>query len=561
MDWRSGSPFGGASLVVLLLLGPVLGSDPVRAVERVEIGPGLVAVRTDGAELYLEAFPEKSEGLLAFARRLCGDEEAASRIAEENGTRTLLAGVRYRIPFELVRDGLQQKIFRALFPGDQVESRGWRHEVTKEALADGAELWQIASWFTGDGSSFRELRQANRLVDDDLSPGQRLLVPATLLRPSLRKLLPPPPPPGADLLSYRGEGSEKVAVYRLQPGEALYSSVVMRFTGRVYAEDVNALAAEIAAVSGIEDVTDIPVGYEVRIPFEWLLPEYLPPDHPRRREYEAELADSRRFGQRVRSLHLAGVTVILDAGHGGRDVGASTAGVWESLYVYDIMLRVRKILEERTAARVVPTLRDGDSFRILERDVLPYSRGHRVLTDPPYAIEDSKVGVNLRWYLANSVYRSAVREGADPQKVIFVSIHADSLHPSARGAMIYIPSAELTGGSFRRSGVVYASRKEYRQQPEVRFDWRQRRESEGLSRNLAGETLAALREAGVAIHPYRPIREKIIRKRSRFVPAVLRYNAVPAKMLVEVCNLANDRDRSLLQKRSFRQRLAEAIVQ
>jgi len=35
---------------------------------------------------------------------------------------------------------------------------------------------------------------------------------------------------------------------------------------------------------------------------------------------------------------------------------------------------------------------------------------------------------------------------------------------------------------------------------------------------------------------------------------------VPAKMLLEVCNLANTEDRRLLQTREFRQQIAEAIV-
>ena len=45
------------------------------------------------------------------------------------------------------------------------------------------------------------------------------------------------------------------------------------------------------------------------------------------------------------------------------------------------------------------------------------------------------------------------------------------------------------------------------------------------------------------------------------MPAVLRYNAVPAKVLLEICNLANDQDRKLLQTRAFRQRIAEAVVE
>jgi N-acetylmuramoyl-L-alanine amidase len=41
---------------------------------------------------------------------------------------------------------------------------------------------------------------------------------------------------------------------------------------------------------------------------------------------------------------------------------------------------------------------------------------------------------------------------------------------------------------------------------------------------------------------------------------VLRYNSVPSKMLLEVCNLNNDLDRKLLQTRAYRQHVAEAVL-
>jgi N-acetylmuramoyl-L-alanine amidase len=146
--------------------------------------------------------------------------------------------------------------------------------------------------------------------------------------------------------------------------------------------------------------------------------------------------------------------------------------------------------------------------------------------------------------------------------VVFLSIHADSLHPSIRGAMAYIPGAAMRQGSFRKSGAVYEARREWREEPRVEFSWKERIESEGLSRQLAEEMMASLRRNEVAIHPYKPVREKIIRsRRSEFVPAVLRYNAVPAKVLLEVCNLANDEDRKLLQTRAFRQKVAESVVE
>jgi N-acetylmuramoyl-L-alanine amidase len=391
------------------------------------------------------------------------------------------------------------------------------------------------------------------------------------LRPAFRAALPAgsvlarggPETAGAEDygLEYGADREGEYAVYRLRPGEALYSSVVVRFTGRLTAVDVNALASEIAARSAIADVTDIPVGYRVKVPFELLLPEFLPPGHARRREYEEGLAASARYSNRVQARGLAGITVILDAGHGGHDPGASWSGVWESLYVYDVALRVRRLLEETTAARVVLTTRDGERWEVPDRDVLPFSKRHAVLTTPPYPIADSQVSAHLRWYLANSLHREALAAGGDPEKTVFLSIHADSLHPSVRGATVYIPGAAMIGGEFGKSGAVYASRREVREKPRVRYSTTERVKSEGLSRQLAEQVLAEFRARGLAIHPSKPVREKIIRARSAYVPAVLRYNAVPAKALLEVCNLANAEDRRLLQTRAFRQRVAEAVVE
>ena len=455
---------------VLALVLMMLVATPALALRREQIEPGLVAVLGEDGAVSLEALPLGGEGMLAMARRLCGDSAAATVIGQLNGGPRVLAGVRYRVPFTSLTAALQLKVLRTLFPDDTLDADGWHHRVTKAGLMSGENLWALSDWFTGRGESFGQIREANRLRDDQLQPGSSLWVPAALLRPALRSALPAAGAPAATL-EYRREGDKRFAVYKLQPGEALYSSVVVRFTGRVFAEDVNALAQEIAKASGIEDVTDIPIGYEVKIPFGLLLPEYLPADDPRRREYEASVSDSNRFSNEIKSQHLDGITVVLDAGHGGSDAGATKEGVWESLYVYDIMLRTKRALETRTAARVIPTVREGDDFDIPDQDVLPYSRGRRVLTTPPYPIEDAKVGVNLRWYLSNSAFRHAVDHGIDPKKVVFVSIHADSLHPSLRGAMIYIPSADMTGGRSGRSGPVYAARREVREQQWVEFSW------------------------------------------------------------------------------------------
>jgi len=528
---------------------------------RVDLGGGLVGTLTEKDGIFLEAVPQKGEGLFAFTRRLCGDSRLSPQVLEANnslGSTALIAGMRYRIPFDLLSQEWHLKLVKALFPKDSGQADGWKHEAQGVGALQRESLWQVSLWFTGTGENFRAIREYNELLDDDVPRGTAVVIPSELLRPAFKAVLPVPEIPYH--LTYGKDGDGEYAVYRLRPGEALYSSVVVRFTGRVHAQDVNQLAVEIAERSGVVDVTDIPIGYRVKIPFDVLQPEFLPEGNPRRLEYEASLRASAQFSNQVKARGLAGITVVLDAGHGGQDSGAAMGGVWESTYVYDIAMRVKKLLETQTAANVVVTTRDGSDFKVQEADVLPFSRRHSVLTTPPYPIEDARVGTNLRWYLANSVYRKTVKESKDPQKVVFLSIHADSLHPSLRGAMAYIPSAEKRDGTYSKSGAVYTSRREVQEAPQVSFPWQQRVESEGLSRELAKEVIAAFHAHGLQVHPFKPVRDKIIRNKSAWVPAVLRYNSVPAKMLLEVCNLANDEDRRLVQTRAYRQKVSEAVV-
>jgi N-acetylmuramoyl-L-alanine amidase len=551
--------------VLVLLLG--LPSSPLAAAPvvsasrtvRVPIEAGVVASLSEEKGILLEAVPGGGEGLIAFTRRLCGDAGLAPQIAEANGGATrLLAGIRYAVPFRLLSQEWQLKAARTLFTEDRGQADGWLHKARGMGPLQRESLWHLAEWFTGTGENFRAIREYNELLDDDVPRGTAVTIPSELLLPAFRAALPVPEKPF--LLEYGVDKEGEFAVYRLRPGEALYSSVVVRFTGRVFAADVNALATRIARRSGIPDVTDIPIGYRVKIPFDLLQPEYLPEGDPRRQEYEESLRASSQFSNQVKVRGLAGITVVLDAGHGGQDVGASLGGVWESLYVYDIAMRIKRVLESQTAARVLVTTRDGGDYRVQDVDVLPFSRSHAVLTTPPYPIEDSKVGVNLRWYLANSLYRKAVQGDKDHQKVVFLSIHADSLHPSLRGAMAYIPAADMRDGSFGKNGSVYASRKEVQERPQVSFRREDRVRSEGLSRELARQVVAAFQAGGLPVHPFKPVRDKIIRNNGEWVPAVLRYNSIPAKVLLEVCNLANDQDRKLVQTRTYRQQVADAVV-
>ena len=565
--------------VVLAALLPAAGEAASRRMAVPEIGsPTPVAVLAASGRIHIEAKPRRNEGLLAFAERLCGSSRHASAVSRANGgVQRLRRGVRYKVPFDLLPARHRQAVIRALLPRDQATADGWRHRVASTSRGARAEsLWSIAEWFTGSGENHRTLRQANSLTSNVIRPGQVILIPRGLLSEPYAGMLPTTATSqvaaatdsGAGsstgdgpFVRYDSDGEGDYASYRLKAGEALYSSVVMRFTGRLLATDVNELVDRIRERNAIRDVRDLPVGYEVRIPLDLLSARYLPPDHPRRREWEAQRSASEQIENELLALDLDGVTVVLDAGHGGRDTGAPVGGLWESVYVYDIMLRTKKLLESRTAATVVPTTREGSTFRIQDADVLPLSRGHTVLTNPPYRIDNAAVATNFRWYLSNWIYEQRRKAGAEPGQVIFISIHADSLHPSLNGAMVYIPGLVGITNDYGKSGSVYNARREVRAEPRVSFTRTERTTSKGLSRDLAEHLLGSFRRSDLGVHHNSPIRDRIWRGRRVYVPAQLRFNRIPAKVLLEVCNLSNDQDRRLIKTRAYRQRVAEAIVE
>ncbi|MBL8115252.1 MAG: N-acetylmuramoyl-L-alanine amidase, partial [Acidobacteria bacterium] len=286
-------------------------------------------------------------------------------------------------------------------------------------------------------------------------------------------------------------------------------------------------------------------------------------DDPKAEAYAKEKAQAAQFGAPAKARGLEGVRVVIDAGHGGRDTGTLHDDVWESTYVYDVACRLRALLLERTRADVVLITKSAaKGFAVQELDVLPNTKDRVLLTDPPYALDDPVLGVNLRWYLANSILK---RPGPDkkkipPEKTVFLSIHADSLHPSVRGAMVYIPGERFLRDRFGKRGGVYASYKEYREQPTVSFNGRERIVSEGVSETLAERLLGAMRKADLPVHLFSPVRTHVVRGGGEWVPAVLRYNRIPNRVLLEIANLANVDDRALVKTRKFRHEMAESIV-
>lgn len=526
-------------------------------------------------EIWIYILPQEGDSYIKIAENILQRKGEWERIKEINKLPYPMKGITLKIPFYLLKEELKASVLKKLFPSDKFLWNGILHISQKETL------WHIALWFTGDGKNYKILKEENNLLSYDIKEKQQIFIPEKILLPSLKKLLPEKPeeekiekkeeprpeekkvqlPPleekketeelkkekeevkiepsnGEKLLEFPPD--KDYAIYILKKGEALYSSVVVRFTGIDDAQEVINLAMEIAKFSGIEDVTKIPSNYPIKIPRELILPQYLPKDTEERKEWERKEKEVEAAFEPVKAPQLSGVYIILDAGHGGSDTGAIAGGVWESTYTYDIYNRLYNLLLQKTEARVIPLVQDKKSkFKVIDRDILPQHRNHIILTNPPEKLEDSQRGVNLRWKLANFNYSKLIKEGVDNKKIIFISIHSDVLHPSIKGATFYIPGAGYMKALSGEEAI----------------------EGESQSRKLAKAIARSFIDKEISLHPYNPIRNRIIRYRNYWLPAVLKMNMVPTKILIEILNLNNEEDRKNIQNKEFRAKLSEAIFE
>ena len=521
-----------------------------------------------GRDLVLEYRAERGDTWYGLADRLCGSGSAAEQLQAANdrgGDGRLRYGQWVRVPLPLLDAHYRSLVLRSLFPQDRRTGQGWLHVARSGHLPTFDEgLWQVAEWFVGDGGRFVELLEPNGLSSPELRQGQSVLIPNAVLHPAFAAVMISED----GSLEYDKDAGGPYAGYRLRPGEALYSSVIVRFTGRTRAEDVNEVAEALRARSGIHDLTDIPVGFLVKIPFDLLEPQYLPAEHPRRRQAEADQAEIEAEAARAATASsgrgLEGVLVVIDPGHGGNDLGTRHNGVWEHDYVYDLSCRLRERLERETRAEVRMTLLDTETgCEPSSGDKLQANKKGSVMTDPPFLATksgDSRISANLRWYLANSIYREALDRGIDKDRIVFLSIHADARHPSLRGLMVYLPGAAYRTKRYGKSGKPYSGISEVRQKQYVSFSKKQRVHSEAVSKRLAEQIVDSFEGADLPVQPHQPIRNRIVRRNSRYVPAVIRANEIPTKVLVEVLNMRNGSDAKLIGKAENRTKMADALL-
>lgn len=378
---------------------------------------------------------------------------------------------------------------------------------------------------------------------------------------------------GTEDLRYGEDKYGKYAEYRIKPGETVYSDVVVRFTDLRENSDIQEACNDIFARSGLKQNAVLQEGQRLRIPMELLSAPYQPQGSDQRESYEAVHEQAKKLkvepADKEAQKGLKGVLIVLDPGHGGRDKGAMhvKSGLYEDELTYDIVSRLKKLLETRTQAKVAVTLKDPNQGYepSAAKSFIPDDDEY-LLTTPPYPNEDAHVSASLRWYLANDIFRQAQKAGVKDSRAIFLSIHCDSVfNAKMRGTMIYVPGAAYRKDEETPDGESYDRYAEARAQRTVKTRASQRQKDEALSFNFATSVIATLnatKKPNIKVHgPGEPIRNVIRQKGGKmYVPAVLRNCTIPTKVLIETANLMNAEDRACLADPVWRQAYAEALL-
>ena len=264
--------------------------------------------------------PAVARGSAPSPRRLCGD--ARRRRQGGRGERrptTLQVTARYSIPFDLLSPEWQLKAAARPVPG---RPRGGRRlapqGARRRAVAAREPVAALADWFTGTGENFRAIREYNELMDDDVPRGTAVLDPLRAAAPGL-----PRRAAGArEALPARVRHGQGRRVRHLPPAPrrgALLARSSSASPAASSPADVNALAAKIAKRSGIAGRHRHPDRLPGQDPVRRCCsPSSCPRGTRSARSTRRACAPSARFSNQVKASGLAGITVILDAGHGGQ---------------------------------------------------------------------------------------------------------------------------------------------------------------------------------------------------------------------------------------------------
>ncbi len=545
--------------------GPLAGSTKAKTSSYREYKFGenqKIKVKFSGRKIWVQLQPRKGDGIYRFASWTMRNwKNNFNKIKQYNRGKPLRMGKYVRFPFNSLNARIQGIALRALFSNDSQEEGGWAHRV----LYYGETVSLIAGIFAKTEIKASQLITRNKLPNQgkSLNIGDVIMIPWEWVKPelNLRSFNVKSP-----LFIGKRKLKEPYAYYKLLKGESIYSAVIVRFTGRTLVNDVNELANSLMEINRIKDARFVHAGSVLKIPIEWISEDYLVQTvvqtQPSLEEPPpADLPEIEKPGAKKPipgALH-----VILDAGHGGRDPGATfkisgPKRIFEDETVYDICLRISDYLKKQNIV-IHPTVNDPNQAKPVSSLSTTKDEDEILLVNPLYKIRSANIGNNMRVYLINSIYRKLrIKDKVPASNIVLISVHGDALHKSLRGATVYFPDYRLRVPEFRKTQRVYRRIKEY--QEKIKYNRRSNRVSAKLSKTFGENIINEFKAANLKVHRSFAVRGYFYRRGVRTLPAVLRYSKVPISVLVEVGNLNNKQDRTLLLKASHRQKLAKTLV-
>ena len=564
---------GTLTLLCVLLLSMSVEAKTSSHYFRFSVGSEQMQTGWIGSRLMVRLKPQAGEGIYRLVQRVFRKGYRSTKVLRTYYRPRRLYRDRYiSLPLGLLDGKIRAAALQAVFPKDRPREKGWEHRVTHSW----ENLSLVVALFAKPGTSIRKLAQENRLRKRGnlLYLNDRILIPWERLNselglePTLR-VRPP--------LYTKADQSGKVyAWYRMRKGEAVYSSVVARFTGRLLNDEVDMMAKQLLQLNGIRNARRIQRHQALKIPMEWLSEEWLDGGETlvQQSKYNSKkrAAQSQQTTKKTTHKNTTNkndprfqLHVILDSGHGGRDPGATYGSskrgdrIYEDEVVYDIQRRLIPLLQ-KSSFKVYPTLLDPNQRKPVSKLGRRHDQDEVVLVTPRYTIRNPQTGVNMRVFLVNHLYTKLRKQKIPKENILFLSLHADALHASLRGAMAYYPDHRLRKRAFGKRGQVYRKRKEY--QRRVGFTVVDNRESAVMSAAFGKSLIASFKKAKLPVHKSsNSVRGYLYRKGRKTLPAVLRYSKVPTSVLLEVANLNNKWDRRNLLKSQVRQQMAKALAQ